>query len=784
MIAVCLLASAGPGARAQDARLLLAVVLDGRSTGLVEPFIKRGAQLFTTVHALRRIGLQVPAALRTRPRDPLALSSLTHVSFRYDRPTQTLFIRRRREHESVTLLGPGVRPPPGRARSNTGVTLNYDVEAIRQPIGAAFAGQLGLRVFSPEGVVSSEWLDRYGSQVPDPPHVVRLNTAYTWSDPATLRRVRVGDFISQGPLWTRAVRLGGIGISSDFALRPDLVTFPLPSLTGSVTVPSTVDVLVNHSRLLSQSVPAGPFEIPRIPVVTGAGQIAMTVTNALGRRTTLLVPYYASGHLLAAGLQSYSLQAGWVRRRWSVMSDDYGPFAAYGTWRRGLTSRFTFAVHAEATSSVFMSGVGGAVALGDFGIGTASLAVSAGPRGGAAQYAIGISRRAHRVSFGLSLILAEPGFEDVAAANGAPMPREQLYATVGIALGRYGNLGLAYTALKTPAWANTPGQLPAGGIPPAPPLPDTVRASTAVSRVRMLSMNYAVNVHKLSFYAEGFREFGADGNSGMTIGVTISLGARRSVDAGGQWSLSRLVTRIQLMQNVSEVGQWGYHLYASRGPLSHRFAQVTYDAPWVEMSAGVDSLAGRSTERVAARGAVSWLDRTLLFSNYVNDAFALVDTNGVSGVTVYDENRRVGRTDSAGKLLVPDLRAFQLNHLAINPRDVPADVTVPLASKIVIPRDRSGVLIRFPLQPSRGALLKLVRPAGGPVPLGSVARLRSSGKRATVGYGGEVYFTGLRRHERVTVELPNHHSCRARFQYRLSGGSIPTIGPLTCRTVR
>lgn len=782
--ALVVLASASAASRAAEVKLLLAVSLNGQSTGIVEPFVELGTQLFATVGNLRKIGLRMPVSVRVQPQRSVALSSLEGVTFHYDRATQTLVIYQRRSHERITVIEPEpAQPARMPVRSGTGMTLNYDASAFRNWNGTGVASHVGLRAFSPAGIVSSDWLELYGPATSYDARAIRLNTTYSWSNPRTLRRVLVGDFISQGPTWARAVRLGGIGISSDFALRPDLVTFPLPALKGSVAVPSTVNVLVNDSQVLSRQVPAGPFEIPQIPVVTGAGRVSMTVTNALGQHTAVTLPFYASRRLLATGLQSYSLEAGWIRRRWGLMSNDYGPFAAYAAWRRGLSDALTLDAHAEATSKVFMSGVGGAVRIGTLGVGTASLAVSGGPRGPGTQYAISIGRRARLLSFGLSLVIADAAFQDVAAADGDPVARKQLYATLGVSLGRYGNLGLAYAGLDQPAPSSTPGAPPAAqGVPPTP-LIGGVPVHTGETRIRMLSMNYAVDVHNLSFYVAGFEDFGASGDRGLTAGVTISLGARRSASADEEWDSPRAATRIQLMQNASQVGQWGYHLYSTLGTPAHRFAEVRYDAPWATVTAGADNLAGRTTTRLGVRGAASWLDHALLLSNYINDSFAVVDTNGVPDVTVYDENRRAGRTNADGLLLVPDLRAFQINHLAINPDDVPASIAVPFASKNAIPQDRAGVIVRFPLKASDGALLKLAGPAGEPLPVGSIARLGATGEKATVGYGGEVYFDGLKRHNQVTVESHHHHYCRARFAYRSAVGSLPTIGPLTCRRI-
>ena len=63
---------------------------------------------------------------------------------------------------------------------------------------------------------------------------------------------------------------------------------------------------------MQQQIDPGPFQVPQLPVVTGAGTISMTVTNALGQQVTVNQPFYASSALLAPGLQALSVQAGAV----------------------------------------------------------------------------------------------------------------------------------------------------------------------------------------------------------------------------------------------------------------------------------------------------------------------------------------------------------------------------------------------------------------------------------------------------------------------------------------
>ena len=170
--------------------------------------------------------------------------------------------------------------------SGTGVTLNYDTAGTFSGGQKGGSGSMDMRAFSPRGILSSDWLAYAGATTgPSGTNTaIRLDSAYTFADVNTLRRYSLGDFITGGLAWTRPVHLEGAQIHSDFSMRPDLVTFPLPSISGSAAVPSTVNVLADGNLTVSSQVAAGPFEIPQLPVVAGAGTISMTVTNAWDNR--------------------------------------------------------------------------------------------------------------------------------------------------------------------------------------------------------------------------------------------------------------------------------------------------------------------------------------------------------------------------------------------------------------------------------------------------------------------------------------------------------------------
>ncbi len=765
-----------------DEALILQVQLNARDTGKLAEFILRDSALFARPEDLRDLGLRVPDEVRPAPDGLIALSELPGAAWRVDQPSQTVFITAADAALTPQVLQPVDRLNGRTVESGTGVTLNYDVTAAETGGDTVGSSLLDLRVFSPHGVASTGFLAfaRAGSSAPAGASLVRLDTTYTVSDPTRLRRYRVGDFISGGLSWTRSVRLGGVQVTSDFSLRPDLVTFPLPSLNGSAAVPSTLEVLANGSQLLSRDVEPGPFQIPRLPVVSGAGDISMTLTNALGRQVVATMPFYANPALLTQGLQTFSAQVGAVRRNWSVLSDDYGAVAAAASYRRGLTNTVTFEATGEAIAGNLMTGAGIVATIKNWIVLNTAVAGSVGSGRGGALVSFGIKRSDAQFSFAASVTASSRGFRDIAAVTGDPVPRLQVSASVSRSLGAASSLSLAYVGIDQDV--HTPQlqpRLPANGLIQGVAVASLPYLAPAI-RTRIVTGSYSAQVGRASLSATGFRDFAGRSAIGLVVSLTIPFGGRSSVSASAGTGSGESYGQIQAERSATFVGDWGYQAYGLVGTDPHEFGQLQYHAPWALITAGADRFAGRTSLRAEAQGSVSALDGAVFAANTIDDSFAVVDTNGLAGVHVLSENLPVGVTNSAGRLLAPGLRAFDVNRIAIEPTDVPADIAIDTTTREVRPQDRSGVVVRFQTEVSHGALLRLVDVAGAPLPLGSTATLGGTVAAAPVGYDGAVYLQDLRPHNALVVNRPDGRRCSLTFDYQPLPGDIPTIGPLAC----
>jgi outer membrane usher protein len=756
-----------------QAAVILNVVINGEPTNKFGEFSMRDGILRAQRQALEDLGFVLSGDVAGQDGELVVAAALPGAKLQIDHAAQTLHVTAQTQFLKAQHFNfDESRDTNIPSQSATGMVLDYDVIAASNAGRVLASGSFGFRAFSPLGVVSSDALVFVGRTISDTPSIIRLDTRYVYTDEENLRSYTVGDFITSGLGWSRPVRFGGARIAVDFQTRPDLITFPVPAVAGSVAVPSTVDVMINGSRIGTRDVQPGPFEVRQLPVVTGAGTISMTTTDALGRQVTTNTSFYASSNLLAPGLQTWALDVGATRRRWGRQSNNYGDIGAVATYRRGITPNVTVEGHAEATTGLFMAGSGAVLNI--FNVATLNLSGAVSIVNGSAKPLVSITaqRISRTFSIGFSATLADRGFRDIAAMNGESYPYRQITANVGLPIGRRGSISAFFAATDRDA-SRIP--IDPGTIFGLPPI------FVPAAHMRLATANYSRQFGNIAFYVSGFRDFAAGGGHGVVMGISLPFGARSSADANVGWGANGVAGQAQLSRTAVAVGDLGYRLYAAAGKPNHAFAEAEYIAPWATVRAGADVIGSGTAYHAEVRGAVSFADGALFASNRIDDSFAIVDTHGAKGIRVLVENRFAGVTDGSGRLLVPSLRSFQSNNLSIDPMGAPIDSTLSITSARVRPRYRSGVVVDFPVTPSQAALLGLVDAAGKALPVGSVATLATTGVDAPVGFDGQASLMGLHLGQNsVSVVQPDGKDCIAHFSYQPVVNDIPTIGPVTC----
>ena len=271
---------------------------------------------------------------------------------------------------------------------------------------------------------------------------VRLDTTWNRDNPDARRTLRVGDAVTPYGSWARSVRFGGVQLGTNFATRPEEVTFPQPSIEGTAAVPSALDIFVNGTLRSRTDVPSGAFHIDDVPIVTGAGQIQVVTRDLLGREQMVTQDFYVSDRLLKRDLNEYSVSAGALRENFGIASNDYGDFLVAGMLRRGLSDLLTIEGRIAGTAAVQTAGASIARAMGTYGVTSAALAISDDDATGVLwQLGHEYQGRTYRASLRVQRTrdFAQPGLEVFSA-----WPKLQIVASGGRNFGRKGSFGLSY----------------------------------------------------------------------------------------------------------------------------------------------------------------------------------------------------------------------------------------------------------------------------------------------------------------------------------------------------
>ncbi len=762
-----------------DTPYYLEVFINGQPTNLIGEFRRLPDGSFACrARELRELGLRPPEGAAD---DDLVKLADLGARVEYDETAQRISItvddahRLRRVYDLKRGVSPQVVEEV--SRKDTGLVVNYSLLTSARTDNAfassSFEGasaNLESWIYSPLGTFSGSGFLRYDEfrNV----KAVRLDTAWRYTDLKRSVTYRIGDLITSGPNWARPVRMGGGQVSRNFALRPDLLTTPLPSLSGTAAVPTTVDVYLNNVKVHTQEVEPGPFTITNIPAISSSGVARLVMRDATGREIEVKKSFYTSSSLLRTGYLEFSASAGLPRLNYGEKSFDYvhtpgGVLSA----RYGITDRLTVHGHAEVSKDLVLGGGGLTGVLFDKALLTAAAAVSHSDRGtgylvyGDLESRIGsfILKASAQHVFGdytdlagISAAATGAGGLSQGITTSGDFPRAVDMVSVGYALPDIG------------------GSISANFL-------HTEKADGETNDTLALNYNQRI-LDDISFYATAFADVRKLDRPSVFVGITIPLGGSRgSVSAGASYDeQGRYRATASYSKPLKQKdNSFGWRARATYGDLKSAQASLAWRSSKGTVRGTVMHLKDNTLGQVSADGAVIVAGGGMFATNRIHDSFAIVDA-GAPGVTVRYENRPIGKTGRDGRLLIPTLRSFDRNKISIDPETLPVDARVPTDKKYVVPADRAGVVVDFGVKAhSDSALVTFVDPEGKPLEVGSEVRLEGAAEPTLVGYDGQAFLEGLSASNTVRITTSSM-TCEATFAFEPKPGEQVTIGPVTC----
>ena len=720
--------------------------------------LRSEGRVFAGAEDLRRWRMRLPDTnpLTLYGEDFYALDALEGLTYRLDESTQTLAMQVPPGLFDATRLAGKEAKFSAPTPASLGGFFNYDVTANHTQGQTKTNGLLELGGFGSWGTAQTRILALdLGGQA----SAIRLDTTWTRDQPMQLASLRFGDAISGTSSWGGAVRFGGAQWATNFSVQPGFVTFPLPGISGEAALPSTVDLYVDSALRMRRQVPSGPFSIEDLPVPNGRGDARLVVRDILGREQIITQPFNTNSQLLKQGLHDYSYEVGFVRRNFGIDSNNYGRPVVVGTHRLGLTEQFTGEVHGELLGNQQTVGLGGVLTLPSAGVLSGSFAASHSDKGVGGLLGLGFRGQSRSFSFGVNTQIASQRFVKLGMQPEELAPRQISQAFVNLATTDYGAFSARYTQQDFRDQEDK----------------------------TIVSGSYAMEVGSLGNLRMSVMRFlSGDANTVFSLNFSMRLSNRTNANISTSGKSGREQAQLQLGRSVPAGNGVGYRLVAGAGDSDVRQAELNLQNQVGIYTLGASQASGQTAFRGSANGGVAFLGGNTFLSRRITDSFAVVKVPDYSGVGVYADNQLVARTDANGSALLPRLRPYQKNTVRIEQADLPFDAKIDAVQLDAVPYLRSGLLLKFPVKRSRGALLTIVLENGEPLTAGAQVQIIGDNVEENevfpTGLRGEVYLTGLATSNRLRVTW-REQSCEFMLPFPESTEPLPHLGTYICTGV-
>ena len=650
----------------------------------------------------------------------IALAELELATWSFDRFLQRLDVQLMRQSDGGNLIDlRGASRGTGTSTPLTVLRVDYDLSATLNRGKARMAG------YADAALVRGNFA--FGTSVQLASHpgagrraLTRLETAAELALPNKGIVITAGDFVSAGAQSQRALRLGGLQIASDFALRPDLVTTPLPAFVGQVSVPTGLELIAADRRYSVGEVQPGEFTVRNVPTSAGRGEVAIVLKDSTGREIIQNTQFYTSRSLLAPDLAEFAVNAGFVRRRYGEASNDYGDLVASAFYRRGLSSVLTAEISGEWTAGLVNAGGRSDFVIGNVALASIDLRFShenGVGAGGLASFSLeSVGKRFSARAGGVRTI---GQYRDAASRLGDPPPPQTYFAQLSFNLADQSRLQLSAARQETA---------------PDPRFPNVERRRDTLDlafRTRLFD--------RFDLFANaGYRSGRRKAYTGF-IGLSMQLGNGRSMQASANITRERVSGSASYRKFDNEEGDIGYAIDVSGDAQFHRVAgTLSKRVGFARIEGQVEQVNGKFAARANARGSLMLAGGAVFARNQSGGAYALVRTGDVDGVTVTRENREAGVTARGGLLLIENVPEQVPITIDIDADKLPYDVLARTTMRrVVVPRRAVGLVeldvIRFIPK-----MFRLVTPQGRPVPAGARVTFDPSGETTLVGFDGLV----------------------------------------------
>jgi outer membrane usher protein len=524
------------------------------------------------------------------------------------------------------------------------------------------------------------------TQTPDNRQLIRLMSSLTYDRPIEMQRAVAGDFFAKSGELGSSVNLGGISFSKSYLMDPYFIQYPQIDFSGAVSLPSELDVYLDGTMIRREHLSPGEFQLQNILSRAGTGTLELVLKDLFGKEERIRYPFYLASNLLKSSIHDYSYNLGFMRENFGEESFKYGRIAFSGYHRYGLSDSITAGFAAEASGGIYNLGPTVSVRLLESGVIDLILAGSQNSEGHPGEAAsFNYTYLSPMVNGHITLQGYSENYSRISEPTNAV--KKKFETTIGIGTG---TKDIGFVTLEYGMDLYYIGQ-----------------------DLRTITVSYSRNLNVRSTILTSYKELMTDPSS-YEIMVLLQYfpGYDTNISSRYEKTKNAQTGTVQIQKNPPAGEGIGGQLQFQRSDVDSKVSNMVDGSAQYNLKYGILTAEYRQNEQdnfshLSASGGIAYIAGTVGLSRPITDAFALVQVDDLSGVRVYQNNQEIGRTNSSGKLFVPNLSSYYDNQISINEHDIPMDRSINQVEKIIVPPLRGGSYVPFDAKKFQGITGKI-----------------------------------------------------------------------------
>jgi outer membrane usher protein len=579
--------------------------------------------------------------------------------------------------------------------------------------------------------------------------------AYTYAQrdlPGRRGNLTLGETFTGGDVF-RSVPIEGVLIKSDPEMLSDAQQGYAPVIRGVAQTRAKLEILQNGYPVYSTYVSAGPYEIDDL-TTAGSGELEIILTEADGQVRRFTQPYATLGNLLREGVWRYSSALG----RYNGATQTQQPWLWQGTLAAGTGWNSTLYGGLQAGEYYRAGNLGIARDLGSLGALSFDLTHSR------ANLDTALERSAQGMSYAIK-------YGKSFATNTNLRFAGYRYSTEGYrdfdeAVRQRSNDSTYRGSRRSRLEASAHQKIGShSGVSLTLSHQDYWRTNYEQRQFQFnLNTRHAGVTYNLYASQSLSDTRGSDRQVGLSLSMPLDFGHSSNATFDLQNNGDRYSQRASLGGSLDQ-NRLSYSANLSNDGARQQSAglAVGYQAPFGSVGAGFTQGDRYRNTSVNASGAVLFHADGIELGPTLGETMGLVHVPNIAGVGVV--NATGVKTNSQGYALVPYLRPYRYNPVALQTDQLGPEVEIDNGSAQVVPRRGAVVKTTFAARSVTRLVITGRTATGQPLPFGAQASDTQGNVMGIVGQGGQLLLATHQQPQTLDVRWgeSSEPQCRLSF---------------------